>query len=123
MATADSDHTPLPERNGHTPGQVGVGQYERGGAWVVIAHGDYDLDSIGRLTQALDTAAAQHKRVVLDASGVTFADSTFLNLLLNTHRHTDLRIAAPAPQLRRILEITGADTLLDIRPTVDDAVT
>ncbi|MEU9395674.1 STAS domain-containing protein [Streptomyces sp. NPDC048324] len=123
MATADSGHTPLPEHNGHALGQSGVVQYERGGAWVVIAQGDYDLDSIGRLTQALDTAAAQHKRVVLDASAVTFADSTFLNLLLNTHHRTDLRIAAPAPQLRRILEITGADTLLDIRPTVDDAVT
>ncbi|MFD8309287.1 anti-sigma factor antagonist [Streptomyces sp. NPDC059690] len=58
----------------------------------------------------------------LDAFGVTFADSSFLHLLLNTRHRTDLRTAAPAAQLRRVLELTGAGTVLDIWPT-DDAVT
>ncbi|MFI8230938.1 STAS domain-containing protein [Streptomyces sp. NPDC085900] len=123
MATADDDNTPFQQLNGHAPPQTGVIQYERGGAWIVVAHGAYDLDSIDPLAHALETAAAQHTRVVLDTSGLTFADSTFLNLLLNTHRLTDLRVAAPPPQLLRVLEITGADTLLDLRPTVEDAVT
>ncbi|MFJ9729326.1 STAS domain-containing protein [Streptomyces sp. NPDC101209] len=120
---ATEDRTPLPQLNGHTPPHVRVVQYERGEAWVVVAHGAYDLDTIDQLAHALKRAVAQHARVVLDASGVTFADSAFLNLLLETNRYTDLRIAVPSPQLRRVLEITGADTLLDIRPTVDDAVT
>ncbi|MFD8309072.1 STAS domain-containing protein [Streptomyces sp. NPDC059690] len=123
MATPDDDSTLFPQFNEHIPMQIGVVQYERGGAWVVVAHGAYDLHSIGQLADALETAAAKHARVVLDASGVAFADSSFLNLLLSTHRMTDLRVAGPTPQLRRVLEMTGADTVLDIRATVDDAVT
>ncbi|MFI6559544.1 STAS domain-containing protein [Streptomyces sp. NPDC050534] len=99
-----------------------VVQYERAGAWVVVAHGDYDPNSIASMQDALETAAKKHSRVVVDAAGLTFADSTFLNLLLRTHRATSLCVASPAPQLRRILEITGADEVLDIRATVADAV-
>ncbi|WP_427168490.1 STAS domain-containing protein [Streptomyces sp. C1-1] len=123
MATRDDDQAPFQQFNGAIPARIGVVQYERGGAWVIVAHGPYDLDSIGPLAQALETAAAKHPRVVVDASGVSFADSTFLNLLLATHQLTDLRLAAPTPQLRRILEITAADSLLDVRPTVEDALT
>lgn len=47
--------------------------------------------------------------LVLDASQVTFADSSALNRLLLIHQATTLRIAAPAPQLLRLLQITGAD--------------
>ncbi|MFJ9729584.1 STAS domain-containing protein [Streptomyces sp. NPDC101209] len=89
-------------------------QYEHGGAWVVAAHGAYDMHSIGPLTAVLETAAAT-------ASGVSFADSTFLNLLISTHRLTDLRVAAPNPQLQRGLEMTGADTVLTVQATVEDA--
>ncbi|MFD5537715.1 STAS domain-containing protein [Streptomyces sp. NPDC127079] len=123
MATPDDGNTPFAQLNGQTPGQIGVVQYDLGGVWVVVAHGAYDLHSIGSLAQALETAAAKHARVVLDASAVTFADSTFLNMLLSTHRQTDLRVAGPTRQLRRVLEMTGADTVLDLRPTVEDAIT
>ncbi|MFJ6000455.1 STAS domain-containing protein [Streptomyces sp. NPDC092370] len=121
MSTADRDRQePSDHLNGHAPGRAAVVQYELGGAWVVVAHGDYDMDSIGPLADALQTAAHKHSRVVLDASGVTFADSTFLNLL-HIHPMTSPRVAAPAPQLKRVLEITGADTVLDIRASVADA--
>ncbi|MFI5689599.1 STAS domain-containing protein [Streptomyces sp. NPDC051636] len=96
-------------------------QYELGGAWVVVARGDCDMNSLGPLTAALETAAEKHRRVVLDASAVTFADSSFLNLVVRVHQETSLRVAAPAPQLRRVLELTGADAVLDVRDTVDDA--
>jgi anti-anti-sigma factor len=88
---------------------------------VVVAHGDYDMNSMGPLAEALQTAAQKHSRVVLDASGVTLADSTLLNLLLHINPMTSLRVAAPTPQLKRVLAITGADTVLDIRDSVADA--
>jgi anti-anti-sigma regulatory factor len=72
-----------------------VVQYERGGVWVVVAHGAYDLDSIGRLTQALETAAAKHPRVIVDASGVTFADSTFRAGLRAVRAFTSERAGPP----------------------------
>jgi anti-anti-sigma factor len=106
----------------HAPIGREVVQYERAGAWVVVAHGDYDANSIAAMAEALETAAKKHSRVVLDAAALTFADSTFLNLLLRIHQTTALCVASPAPQLRRILEITGADTVLDVRTTVAEAV-
>ncbi|MFF7445636.1 MULTISPECIES: STAS domain-containing protein [unclassified Streptomyces] len=109
--------------NGSAQEQFGaVVQYERDGAWVVVAHGSYDMDSLSPLAEALGTAAEKHARVVVDVAGITFADSTFLNLLLGLNRQTELRLVGPPPQLRRILELTGADTVLDVRATVEDAV-
>ncbi|GGR81779.1 hypothetical protein Snoj_39210 [Streptomyces nojiriensis] len=41
-----------------------------------------DLDISAPLAESLLAAAHAHPVVVLDVSGVTFADSAFLNLLL-----------------------------------------
>ncbi|MDT0386347.1 STAS domain-containing protein [Streptomyces dubilierae] len=98
-----------------------VAQYGWRGAWVVVARGAYDMDSVTPLADALETAARTHPKVILDASGVTFADSTFLNLLILTHRTVTLRVVDPSPQVRRLCEITGVDGLLELRATVDDA--
>jgi len=107
------------------PPRIGpaVVQYERAGVWIVVAHGAYDPHSIAPMQDALETAAKKHPRVVVDVAGLEFADSSFLNLLLRTHRATSLCLVSPAPQLRRVLEITGADEVLEIRATVEDAVT
>ncbi|MFH8610995.1 STAS domain-containing protein [Streptomyces sp. NPDC018029] len=98
-----------------------VREYECRGARVIAAHGEYDLSSITPLAQALEAAARQYPKVILDASGVTFADSTLLNLLILTHRRGDLRVVAPSPPLQRICEITGLDSILQIRETVEEA--
>ncbi|MFF3013095.1 STAS domain-containing protein [Streptomyces sp. NPDC057939] len=88
---------------------------------VVTATGEYDADTVGPIAEELTAAAATHRTVVLDASALTFADSSFLNLLIRVHRTTALRIAAPQSQLLRLLEITGADQVLDLHPTLDEA--
>ncbi|MFD8201452.1 STAS domain-containing protein [Streptomyces sp. NPDC059701] len=98
-----------------------VAQYEWCGAWVVGARGAYDMHSITPLADALDAAAKEHPRVVLDASGITFADSTLLNLLILAHQSTDFRVAAPTQQLRRLLQLTGMDTVLSVRATLEEA--
>ncbi|MGW8063982.1 STAS domain-containing protein [Streptomyces ziwulingensis] len=64
-----------------------------------------------------------HAKVVLDASGITFADSVLLNLLILTHQAADLRVAAPTRQLRRLLRLTAVDSVLKVRATVEEAVT
>ncbi|WP_371241690.1 STAS domain-containing protein [Streptomyces pimonensis] len=103
--------------------QSAVVQYEWRGAWVVGARGSYDISSITPLADALGAAAKEHPRVVLDASGIAFADSTLLNLLILTHRAADLRVAAPPRQLQRLLQLTGVDTVLKVRATVEEAAT
>lgn len=57
------------------------------------------------------------------ASRITFADSTFLRLIITTHDRTDLRIAAPSLMVQRVLTLTGADQVLRIHSTIDDART
>ncbi|MFE4053149.1 STAS domain-containing protein [Streptomyces sp. YIM B13518] len=101
--------------------QAAVVQYEWCGVRVVGARGSYDSSSVTPLTDALATAAKECSRVVLDASGVTFADSALLNLLILTHQATDLRVAAPTRQLRRLLQLTGVNTVLKTRETVEEA--
>jgi anti-anti-sigma factor len=91
-----------------------------GSARVVTAGGDLDIENLGPLRQALETAA-EGPLVVLDASGITFADSTFLSILLSVRQLTDLRIAGAPPQLLRLLEITGADRILPLYGTVTEA--
>ncbi|PPS70093.1 MULTISPECIES: STAS domain-containing protein [Streptomyces] len=96
-------------------------QYEWRGAGVVIARGSYDVDSITPLADALAVAARKYPKVILDASGITFADSTLLNLLILTHQAGTLRVVSPSAQLQRLCEITGVDTILETRESVDDA--
>ncbi|GHI01700.1 hypothetical protein Scel_00210 [Streptomyces cellostaticus] len=35
---------------------------------------------------------------------------------------TELRVAGPPPQLQRVLELTGADAVVDVRATAEQAV-
>ncbi|MFI1648415.1 STAS domain-containing protein [Streptomyces avidinii] len=105
----------------HHEGVVGDG-YPAGAGWVVSAHGELDQDTLAPLETALTSAADRYRLVVLDAGSITFGDSSFLNLLLRLHHLTTLRIAAPGEQLRRLFALTGADTVLSLHPSVEDAV-
>ncbi|MFF8395385.1 STAS domain-containing protein [Streptomyces sp. NPDC016172] len=119
--TRDTGARPLPQQTAHATEGVAVLQYEWRGAWVVAAGGSYDMDSIKPLADVLEAAARKHPKVILDASGITFADSTLLNLLILTHQAGTLRVVAPSPQLQRLCEITGVDSILETRNSVDDA--
>ncbi|MEV0125803.1 STAS domain-containing protein [Streptomyces sp. NPDC050703] len=114
--------TPAPERiAARTSYGFEVRWYEYRGACVIVASGEYDMGSITALQKALHTAAKRYAKVVLDASGVAFADSSFLDLLLLTHQMGTLRLVAPSAQVRRLCEITGGDSVLAIRQTIEDA--
>ncbi|MFF0741711.1 STAS domain-containing protein [Streptomyces sp. NPDC004111] len=91
------------------------------GVCVVTEVGDLDIENLEPLQNALEQAAAQHAVVVLDASGITFGDSSFLNLLLHVNGLVRLRLVAPTAQVLRLLEITGADQILDVRDSVEEA--
>jgi len=97
-------------------------QYARSGAWVVTVRGDLDIDSLAGQRARLEATAAAVPVLVLDLAAVTFADSTFLNLLLMLCRATDLRLADVPDQVVRLLELIGADAVLRLYPTVPDAL-
>ncbi|MXM66154.1 STAS domain-containing protein [Streptomyces sp. HUCO-GS316] len=60
------------------------------------------MNTIPPLVYGLEAAAKKYSRVVVDTSGLAFADPTFLSLLLRIRRATELRVAGPTPQLRRL---------------------
>ncbi len=70
---------------------------------------------------------AGRSRVVLDAAGVSFWDSSALGVLIHVHHQAKfhegwLRIARPSEQLRRSLEVTNLNKLLSCYDSVEAAV-
>lgn len=88
---------------------------------VITAAGDLDADTLAPLDAEIQAAAAAAPGVILDVSGVTFGDSSFINLLLRTQKHTDLRVAGLRPPLDRLFRLVGVDAVLRVFPSVADA--
>ncbi|GLX96655.1 hypothetical protein Hesp01_46050 [Herbidospora sp. NBRC 101105] len=62
-------------------------------------------------------------RVVIDMSGVEFCDSTGMNVLLSAlkrlkERGGVLEVAAPRPAVRKILQVTGLDSVFTVHESV-----
>jgi anti-anti-sigma factor len=86
---------------------------------VVTVCGDADLEGAGSLREAVGRALGHHRDVVFDLAGVTFADSTFLTVLLQA-RLTALDqggrvlLTAPSRSVQRLLSVVGADGLFPV---------
>lgn len=88
---------------------------EPDGVSVIVCSGEFDLDTNGVLLTACQREAGAGL-LVLDVTQVTFADSAFLNVLIQLHHTRPLVLAGPLPgQLHRLLEMTGALDLFEIR--------
>lgn len=65
--------------------------------------------------------------LIADLSATTFVDSTGVRAVVQAYRKarqagTDLRLVVPGGQVRRILAISGVDTLLPIYPDLQAAL-
>ena len=65
--------------------------------------------------------------VVADMTKTNFCDSAGITALATAHKKlssvgADLKVIAAAPQVLRILELTGLDRVLDVYPTKDAAL-
>lgn len=91
---------------------------DEGGTIVVCPEGELDLavaDSFRRELQ--DAVRAADRAVHVDLAAVTFIDSTALAALVDAWRQAAERsvvlcVLRPAPNVRRVLAITGLDQLL-----------
>ncbi|MFJ9624816.1 STAS domain-containing protein [Streptomyces sp. NPDC101181] len=95
------------------------------GALILTVTGDLDIDSVTPLGTALTAARDSGTGpVVVDLSGVGFADSTTVNVLLQAHTALGdrLRLAAPSPFMRRLIGMIGLDSALPVLPGVDEAI-
>ena len=88
---------------------------------LVTPDGELDVATAPALRDALRRAAATGcSLVVVDLSGVTFVDSTVLGVLVEVHRalapERGLRLVGATGLPLRALQLTGLDTVLDLRP-------
>ena len=88
---------------------------------IVALSGEADATTAAELRKTLATQLGTGTRLVtVDASGLSFLDSASLRVLILAARalrgrHGRLVFARPQPLVTRLLEITGADRLLDVR--------
>jgi stage II sporulation protein AA (anti-sigma F factor antagonist) len=99
------------------------------GVCVVSLRGEIDLDVKDQISRALLSGSeSTPTRIVADLSGVTFLDSSGINVFIATYRHVSgaggwLRIAGAQPSVLRVLQLVGVDTIIDCHPTTEQALT
>lgn len=100
----------------------------RDDAVMVILKGEVDISSAHLLTSQFSLLAANTpSSVVLDATEVTFMDSTGLHALVEgkraLHDHGSRIFLVPSRQVRRVLELVFPDPLFAFRlDTVEEAL-
>ncbi|MFB4316522.1 STAS domain-containing protein [Actinomadura sp. 21ATH] len=101
--------------------ELNVSTASQGGHALVTASGELDLYTAPRLQTALAGLLREEQidRIVVDLSGVDFCDSTGMNVLLSAmkrlkERGGTLELAAPRTAVKRILQVTGLDTVFTI---------
>ncbi|GLW09830.1 anti-sigma-B factor antagonist [Microtetraspora sp. NBRC 13810] len=106
--------------------ELKVSTRSHAGHAIVAVAGEIDLYTAPRLqaefTRLLEDGPA---RVVIDMSGVDFCDSTGMNVLLSAlkrlkERGGALEVAAPRPAVRKILQVTGLDSVFIVHETVPE---
>ena len=90
--------------------------------------GELDIATTPALRERLLSVFGPGVRLlIIDLSGVSFCDVSALAVLVATQRRArrlgiTVRLAAPRPQMAKLLRVTGLDHCFTICATVDDAL-
>ena len=116
---------PIPEPTGGRDGPFQVDfdtrVVRRGGEVVVTVLGEIDIATGPLLWECLaDAIPDAGRQLVIDLSGTTFIDSTGIAVFAQAHkqlRHRGAHLILRAPQAsaRKVLSITGLDTVIAIQ--------
>ncbi|MER8199259.1 STAS domain-containing protein [Streptomyces microflavus] len=90
--------------------------------WVVTPSGDVDAHNVAPLIRALECAMRDEKAAVVDCSNIGFADSSFLNALLQARQYIPVHLAEVPLQTSRLLELTHTVDLFHLHPDVASAL-
>jgi anti-anti-sigma factor len=102
---------------------------ERGGYVIAVLSGELGIASAPALReQLLGLLRRAASQLIIDLSAVERADASGLAVLVRTGRRAgllggSLRLAAPSPEVARVMSATGMNQHLDIFPTVRAAIT
>ena len=98
-----------------------------GPAFVVLA-GEMDVVSTGAFAESMsELERSSPDGVVIDVAGLSFIDSSGINALVQAARTVEARggravLAAPAPHVHRVFEITRVRDLVAIADDRDEAL-
>jgi anti-anti-sigma factor len=101
---------------------------DRGGYVIAVLRGELGIASAPALREQLLSLLRAASHLIIDLSAVERADASGLAVLVGSRRRArllggSLRLAAPSPQVARVLSATGLNQHLDIFPTVRAAIT
>ncbi|MGW6492717.1 STAS domain-containing protein [Streptomyces sp. NPDC055056] len=111
-----------PARLSITPASAG------GGVRVLTLCGEIDADTASGLRAALNSAdKVTSARSVLDFSGVTFMDSSGVNVLVAALHEARaagawIRMVALTEPVQQVVDIVGLDTIIPCYPTLAQAL-
>jgi anti-anti-sigma factor len=104
----------------------------RPGAVLVHVKGEIDSSTAGELRSQLESALQQaggheSRLLIVDLQGVTYFGSAGLNAVLDCHKHglragISVRLVAENELVVRPIEVTNLDSLLDLYPSLPDAL-
>ena len=100
----------------------------RGGYAIAALSGDLGIASAPALREQILKLLRAASHLVIDLSAVQHVDANGLAALVGSGRRArllggSLRLAAPSPEVARVLSATGMNRHLDIFPTVRAAIT
>jgi anti-sigma B factor antagonist len=101
---------------------------ELAGLTVVTTPDEIDIGNAGQLREALLSAAASGRSVVIvDMSGTEFCDSTGLNVLLRARKQADedgsqVRLVVGGSAVRRILTVSGVGSMFPVYDSLSQAL-
>ncbi|MFJ4467112.1 STAS domain-containing protein [Streptomyces sp. NPDC089424] len=107
--------------------RVNINEEADGHLAVVSVSGELDMQTSTAVYQQTAAPISEHVTVVLDLSQVTFCDSSGFNALLRLRRRAQeagsrLALAAPPPQVDRLLTLTGAGTVFPVYRSLAQAL-
>ncbi|MEW1906206.1 STAS domain-containing protein [Streptomyces sp. NPDC086147] len=109
------------------PGRLSAAHRTIDGVRVVTLHGEIDHTGKDILRDALLSGEGTARRVVADLGGVSFMDSSGINVFVSAHQHLNdlqgrLSIAAPQEAVLRVLVLIGVDTVIPCHLNREDAL-
>jgi anti-sigma B factor antagonist len=84
-------------------------------------------DEAAALSRMVSEVLQNGGKVILDLSGVSSIDSAGIGELAFLHtwaqsQNADLKCASPSPLVRNLLDLTNLDSVLEIHPSVPEAL-